>query len=189
MAGGPSLTRWHDFDFALFRSGPPSRFCLLSCERVGPFRSLRRFSCAPFTFPHFPSHQTTNFPPTLSNSSTSPRLIRMISTQVLYLDSNQNPCYHSPCLPRQRPVKHVPRSELLPPLLPKPPQPPLPPRTHSTPRIYFPLIETRHQLGTPDTLVRPQLLLSHTLPHCFRHIGGIPHATQLEIPCSFLPLS
>ena len=60
---------------------------------------------------------------------------------------------------------------------------------HSKRRISFPQIEARHQLGTLDTLVRPQLLLSHTLPHCFRHIGGVPQATQLKIPCSFLPLS
>jgi len=28
-AGGPSLTRWHDFDFASFRGGPPFRLCLM----------------------------------------------------------------------------------------------------------------------------------------------------------------
>ena len=45
---------------------------------------------------HFPSpsHQTSKFPPNPSNSSTSPRLIRMISTKVLYLNSNQILCYH-----------------------------------------------------------------------------------------------
>jgi len=37
------------------------------------------------------SHQTTNSPPTPSIPSTSRRLIRMISTQVLYLDSNPLP--------------------------------------------------------------------------------------------------
>jgi len=53
------------------------------------------------------SHQTTKFPPTPSISSTSPRLIRMISTQVLYLDSNQLVCYHSLCFAR-KPTHHAP---------------------------------------------------------------------------------
>src|SRR6476646_8450323 len=51
------------------------------------FRSLRTFPSSLVSL----SHQTSKFPPTPSNSSTSPRLIRMISTQVLYLDSNPIP--------------------------------------------------------------------------------------------------
>src|SRR6476660_6291991 len=65
---------------------------------------MRARARAPFTFPYFPSHQTAKFPPTPSNSSTSPHLIRMISTQVLYLDSNPIPCYHSVCFPYGKPV-------------------------------------------------------------------------------------
>jgi len=60
------------------------------------FGSLRSLRSSPVSL----SHQTTKFPPTPSISSTSPRLIRMISTQVLYLDSNSIPCYHSPCFAR-----------------------------------------------------------------------------------------
>jgi len=65
--------------------------------RISNFALLNPASSPPVSL----SHQTTKFPPTPSKPSTSPRLIRMISTQVLYLDSNPIPCYHSSCFARK----------------------------------------------------------------------------------------
>ena len=59
------------------------------------------------------SHQTTNFTPTPSNLSTSARLIRMISIQVLYLDSNPVTRHIVSCFARN-PAKRSPLSVVLP---------------------------------------------------------------------------
>ena len=89
LAGGEALTA--DFDF-----GGAAPFAFKGAGFEFLLRSLRSLRSTLVSL----SHQTTKFPPTPSISSTSPRLIRMISTQVLYLDSNPFSCYHSPCFAR-----------------------------------------------------------------------------------------
>ncbi|MHB8504078.1 MAG: RHS repeat domain-containing protein, partial [Candidatus Acidiferrales bacterium] len=69
MAGGRPLTRRDDFDFAFFRGGLP--LAVLSIAKGGLLTLLRPlFHTVPL------SHQTTKFPLTHSNLSTSASLIR-----------------------------------------------------------------------------------------------------------------
>jgi hypothetical protein len=94
-------------------------------------------------FCSFPSHQTTKFPPTLSNHSTSASHVRMIKLQYCTLTVIQ---FHATILYDSAPL-HAPAFPLL--TFQSPPLKDLSPRTRRKRRKPFPLTRLLHNLRTP----------------------------------------